>query len=194
VALLTRIMQTLFKNLFNSMNLLRISFLVIITKISSKPFVKGKSRYRKINFFTTSALLYCIIWVNGELSFAQIHTGEMLQKDQINITQKKRLEDGMGRDPFSLPSGVYPLSKGENKGYTTVIKEEESKVGRVRAILISRYIRLALVDRRIVKVGDSINGEKVVEISSGHVVLGKGGKKKTLFLYQSAIPLRVEKN
>lgn len=132
--------------------------------------------------------------INVELSFAQIHTGEMLQKDQINMTQKKRLEDGIGRDPFSLPSGIYPLSKGGNEGYTTVTKEEESKVGRVKAILISRHIRLALVDRRILKVGDSINGEKVVEISSSQVVLGKGGKKRTLFLYQSAVPLRVEEN
>jgi len=54
--LLTRIMQTLLKNLFNSMNLLGISFFVIFTKISLEPFVKGKSGYRKINFLTTSAL------------------------------------------------------------------------------------------------------------------------------------------
>jgi len=51
-----RIMQTLFKNLFNLMNLLRISLFVIFTKIFQKPSVKGTLRYQKINFFTTSAL------------------------------------------------------------------------------------------------------------------------------------------
>jgi hypothetical protein len=45
------------------MNLLRISLFVIFTKIFREPFVKGKSRYRKINFLTTSALLNHVIWV-----------------------------------------------------------------------------------------------------------------------------------
>jgi hypothetical protein len=48
------------------MNLLKISLFIIFTKIFREPFVKGKSRYRKINFFTTSALLNCIIWVKRE--------------------------------------------------------------------------------------------------------------------------------
>jgi hypothetical protein len=54
---LTQIMQTLFKDLFNSIRLLKKSLFVVTTKIFEVPFVKGKSRYRKINFFTTSALL-----------------------------------------------------------------------------------------------------------------------------------------
>jgi hypothetical protein len=49
-------MQTLFKNLFNSINLLKTSFMVLFTKIFPIPSGKGKLRYRKINFFTTSAL------------------------------------------------------------------------------------------------------------------------------------------
>jgi hypothetical protein len=64
-------MQTLLKNLFNSMNLLKTSLLVIADKIFQKPSVKGTLRYRKINFFTTSAsylilvfelrkIMYCI--------------------------------------------------------------------------------------------------------------------------------------
>jgi len=61
---LTQIMQTLFKNLFNSINLLGISLLVISIKIFLKPSVKGTLRYRKINFFTTSALGKYIFRVN----------------------------------------------------------------------------------------------------------------------------------
>jgi hypothetical protein len=56
-------MQTLFKNLFNSINLLRISLLVIFIKIFRKPSVKSTLRYRKINFFIKSALLKCIFWL-----------------------------------------------------------------------------------------------------------------------------------
>ena len=108
--------------------------------------------------------------INAELSLAQIH-GE--------------------RDPFSLPADIHPLSKGET---STVTKKEESKEGRVKAILISRHIRLALIDRHIVTVGDSISGEKVVEIRLDQVILGKEGKKRAFFLPQSAIPLKVEEN
>ena len=51
-----RIMQTLFKNFFNSMILLIISLFVLVIKIFQMSSVKGTLRYRKINFFTTSAL------------------------------------------------------------------------------------------------------------------------------------------
>jgi hypothetical protein len=53
---LNPIMQTLFKNLFSSINLLKIFFMVLFMKIFQKPSVKGTLRYRKINFLTTSAL------------------------------------------------------------------------------------------------------------------------------------------
>lgn len=145
---------------------------------------------RKLIFIVALVLIGL---VNGESSLAQINTKEMLQNDQINITQKERLNDGTEKDPFSLPVGIHPIFKGENRGETTAAtKGEELKVGRVKAILISSHIRLALVDRHIVKIGDLINGEKVVEISPDQVVLEKGGKKNTLFLYQSTIQLRVE--
>jgi hypothetical protein len=49
-------MQTLLKNLFNSMILLGISLFVISIKIFPEPSFKGTLRYRKINFFATSAL------------------------------------------------------------------------------------------------------------------------------------------
>ena len=116
-------------------------------------------------------LIFILIGViNAELSLAQIHRE---------------------RDPFSLPAGIHPLSKGET---ATMTREEKSKAGRVKAILISRHIRLALVDRSIVTIGDSVNDEKVVEIRPDQVILKKEGKKRAFFLHQSAIPLKVEEN
>jgi hypothetical protein len=48
-------MQTLFKNLFNSMIYWEYLYLLYSLKLFQKPSVKGTLRYRKINFFTTSA-------------------------------------------------------------------------------------------------------------------------------------------
>jgi hypothetical protein len=93
-----------------------------------------------------------------------------------------------GRDPFSLPSGVYLLSKAKTAAVTNAIAHPQ----RVKAIFISDYVRLALIDRHIVTVGDSINGEKILEIKPNQVILGKGNKKRTLPLYQSPFSFKVE--
>jgi len=58
-------MQTLFKNLFNLINYWEYLYPFYSLKIFLKPSVKGTLRYQKINFFTTSASLNCIIWING---------------------------------------------------------------------------------------------------------------------------------
>ncbi len=55
-------MQTLFKNLFNLIDLLGISLFVIFIKIFHEPLVRGTLRYQKINFFTTSALSQIYYW------------------------------------------------------------------------------------------------------------------------------------
>jgi hypothetical protein len=64
----------------------------------------------------------------------------------------------------------------------------------VKAILISDHARLALIDRHIVTVGDSIHGEKVLEINTDRVILGKGEQKRTLLLSQSPVRLTVEQS
>jgi hypothetical protein len=55
-------MQTLFKNLFNLISLLRISLFVISTKVFRKSSVIGTLRYQKINFFTTPAFSLFESW------------------------------------------------------------------------------------------------------------------------------------
>jgi hypothetical protein len=105
-----------------------------------------------------------------------------------------------GRDPFSLPAGVRLLSqmsrvtepKGIPSKTETKLNEVLPSLLKVNAILISDHIRLALIDRHIVTVGDSIHDEKVLEIKNNQVVLGKDNQKRTLLLSQSLIPLTVE--
>jgi len=96
------------------------------------------------------------------------------------------------RDPFLLPSDVHLLSKiGLSPGMKGVFPKTETDAP-VKAILIGDRIRLALIDHHIVTVGDSIHGEKVLEIKTDRVILGKGEQKKTLLLPQSPVLLTVE--
>jgi hypothetical protein len=114
--------------------------------------------------------------------FAGSTSAYVQSKERIAFSQES------GRDPFSLPSGVYLLSKAKTAAVTNALSHPQ----RVKAILISDYIRLALIDRHIVTVGDSINGEKILEIKPNQVILGKGNKKRTLPLYQSPFSFKVE--
>jgi hypothetical protein len=101
-----------------------------------------------------------------------------------------------GRDPFLLPPGVHLLSKiGATSGRTNSQPGDiPSRSFMLTAILISDHARLALIDRHIVTVGDSVHGEKVLEIKTDRVILGKGEQKKTLLLAQSPVRLTVEQS
>ena len=110
------------------------------------------------------------------------------------------LSQGSGRDPFLLPSGVRLLSKIDTVlGIKGIPSKTEGKPNdmlppplRVKAILIGDRVRLALINRHIVTVGDLIHDEKVLEIKMDRVILGKGDQKKTLLLSQSPVLLTVE--
>lgn len=110
------------------------------------------------------------------------------------------LSQGSGRDPFLLPSGVRLLSNIDTVwGIKGIPSKTEGKPNdmlppplRVKAILIGDHVRLALINRHIVTVGDLIHDEKVLEIKMDRVILGKGDQKKTLLLSQSPVLLTVE--
>lgn len=113
-----------------------------------------------------------------------------------------------GRNPFLLPPGIRPLSpdagiparkeasapaKKETEGtQDRQTRPKESWPFALKAILIGDRIRLAAIDQWIVTVGDSVHDERILEIRPDQVVLGKGDKRRTLFLAQSPVRLRVE--
>jgi hypothetical protein len=92
------------------------------------------------------------------------------------------------RSKIDVTSGTHGTpSKTDGKGNNVSLSPLK-----VKAILISDYIRLAVIDRHIVTVGDSIREEKVLEIKADRVLLGKGDQKRTLLLSQSPVLLTVE--
>ena len=139
-------------------------------------------RYQKIIMamtFVTIFVLSGIILMIPIVASGQSKPGIVLSKENM-------------RDPFLLPPGVHLLSKiGAPLGVKGVPLKTETDRG-VKAILIADHIRLALIDHHIVTVGDSIRDEKVLEINSDRVILGKGGQKRTLHLSQSPVLLTVE--
>jgi len=127
-----------------------------------------------------------------------METGEV----HAQLKKKPSLFQETRKDPFSLPSGVRLLSKEgpaqEDKKFQPVAEIKPTEIKpvetplKLKAILIGDHVRLASIDRSIVTVGDSVNGEKVLEIRSDRVILEKEGKKRTLVLDQSPVKITVE--
>jgi hypothetical protein len=149
--------------------------------------VKGRKKIMLVLTFTT----VCI-----GVGFALIDPIEVYGQSKGRMV----LSQEGGRDPFFLPSGVRLLSKIDTtSGAKGIPLKAEGKSNdilppslKVKAILISDHVRLALIDRYIVTVGDSIRDEKVLEIKTDRVILGRGDQKKTLLLSQSPVLLTVE--
>lgn len=146
-------------------------------------------RYKKIISFLILTIVLVgleVKWLNPIEAFGQ-------SKEKSNLSQRSR------RDPFSLPPGVHLLS---GMTMTPETKKTSSKTEgkliemppslKVNAILIGDHIRLAMIDRHIVTIGDWIHNEKVIDIEKDRVILGKGDQTRALFLAQSPVLLTVE--
>jgi len=147
--------------------------------------------YKKIILGLISALLFLFSLNNFN------------EENFVNAQIKRNFSSSL-RDPFALPSGIRHLSKetvpqkekkiesiSELKPQT--IKPQEIPL-KLKAILISEHIRLASIDQKVLTIGDEINGEKVIDIQSDRVILGKGEKRRTILLDQNPLKITVEQN
>jgi hypothetical protein len=140
--------------------------------------------------------------VNSVLTLTAVFSGigvTLIDPILANGQRKERsvVAQESGRDPFLLPLGVHFLSKfgtpsGAREGPSGTDNRSRENPFKVTAILISDHFRLALIDRHIVTVGDSIRGEKVLEIKTDRVTLGRGDERRALLLSQSPVLLTVE--
>ena len=153
-----------------------------------------RSALRNDNLFITFvSAISCIFILVGITLMAPIVAYGQSQRGTA-LSQENQ------RDPFLLPAGVRLLSKMDaapaTKGVPSTADGKRNDMSfsalKVKAILISDHVRLALIDRHIVTVGDSIHEERILEINADRVVLGKGNQKRTLLLSQSPVLLTVE--
>jgi hypothetical protein len=150
-------------------------------------------------------LIFLMVAFRIEGTLAQVRIKEESKKERIHPLQQEKLGERRKRNPFFLPPGVYPLSKGsassvskerreksDTKFSDTEFAETSPLPLTVKAILISDHIRLASIGEHIVAERDKINDERVLEIKNDRIILGKGDKRRTLLLHQSPMKLTVE--
>lgn len=147
------------------------------------------------------AFFACFVLIESALIGPMTAHGE--SKGKKGRSPKRGSTPSWGRNPFLLPPGVRLKSKSDSAVVTEKAVSSSNKKANtpgnpnadleVRAIFISEHIRLASIDSHLVTVGDVINDEEILEIKNDRVILGKGDKKRAIFLYQSPIQVIVEK-
>jgi hypothetical protein len=151
-----------------------------------------------------SFLIVAVPIIMGLIPFERVCAQEAAKgispKNKLNPSLRGKSEGIPERNPFFLPPGVYLLSKSptasEPKRAAPKPDIQSLPVSppplKVKAILFSQHMQLALIDQYILTVGDRIRDEKVLGIETDRVILGKGNQKRTLLLPQSHLPLTVD--
>lgn len=97
------------------------------------------------------------------------------------------------RNPFALPPGVRLLTDagapGEAKPPSEAAGQELAKAAlpepparQLNGILVGPRDRVAIIDGTLVRPGDSLEGERVIDIQRDRVVLARDGRERTLRL------------
>ena len=87
-----------------------------------------------------------------------------------------------GKPDFSTIKGAWTRNPFLLPQFKKNSKAPETPPLRLSAIFQRGNDKLAIIDHEIVRVGDTVNGEKVVAIEKGRVVLSYGNGKRVLSL------------
>jgi len=96
------------------------------------------------------------------------------------------------RNPFLTREEMNSLRKKETSPTSGVVSLPLFPQWEVKSIFTSGSSRVATVNDHIVKVGDFLGEEMVLEIREDSVVLGSKGKRRVLRQRQPSIPIKVE--
>ena len=102
-------------------------------------------------------------------------------------------EGAPSRNPFALPAEVHPL-KQPSGAAAALSPSDEAGADPARAavpappahelsgVLVGARDRVAIIDGTLLRTGDVLGGEHVIDIRRDHVVLARDGRRRTLRL------------
>jgi hypothetical protein len=102
------------------------------------------------------------------------------QQTQEKVPAGSLVPDQWGRDPFALPAGAVLARQPKPESQVGKEKPEEKPPLRVKAVVVSGTRQVAVIDEKIVGVGDQINDERVESITLDQVVLSSAAGQRVL--------------
>ncbi len=106
-------------------------------------------------------------------------------KETADILQKLSFLKGSSEDYYRpikrnpMEPASYVATRGKTGPFSLIIKEEPLHL---TGILLDEGKKAAIIDEKIVRIGDTIAGKKIVTIEKGRVVLRKGQEEEILTL------------
>lgn len=124
---------------------------------------------------------------------------EVLNADQLTPEALSKAVAALGqgdpsRNPFALPQGVNALNQptgdlrppGEagagGEKDPTLASRPKPPAHELNGILVGTLDRVAIIDGTLLRTGDVLEGEHVIDIGRDHVVLARDGQRRTLRL------------
>jgi len=129
---------------------------------------KLKVKSQKLRTFMAS---FSLLLVTASTAFAQKGIEESLSEVKRLIPSKEVVPTPWGRDPFIPVTGVKEGIKRRDL--------------RLSAIIYSEKRPSAIIDNKIVYIGDIIDGQKIVDIKQEYVILQTGNRPYRLELESS---------
>ncbi|MBI5286664.1 MAG: hypothetical protein HY878_03635 [Deltaproteobacteria bacterium] len=133
---------------------------------------KSKAKSQRLRTFIAS---FSLLLATASTAFAQRGSGESLSEMRHLPSPKESAPLPWGKDP------IIPIISG--------VKGDTGRVDiRLSAIIYSETRPSAIINNRIVYMGDVVNGQKVVDIKREYVILQVGGKSYKLELESGRSP------
>ncbi len=83
-------------------------------------------------------------------------------------------------DPFSRPAAAKPQRVAEGEKSGTAPAREEEWNPELRAVMLAGRASMANVSGTVVRIGEEVNGYRLVEVRDGEAVFTKGGERVTV--------------
>lgn len=129
-----------------------------------------------------------------DLNFPLLTAGRKEEKPAESEIEDVR--QGWEKNPFALPSGIRLVRDKEKEPEpgATAIKTSETNLPelKVNSIFISNGRKLAIINNRVVTVGNELGNEKIIDIQRDRVIMGNANQKRTILLDQSPVSLTVK--
>lgn len=98
-----------------------------------------------------------------------------------------------GRNPFLTRDEIASLGKKDARPLSPVSTKAPTPHWELKSIIISGPEKVAIINGRIVTVGDSLGNQKVLEINPNGVILGGKGGKTVIKLKQPSLSIKTVK-
>ena len=159
----------------------------LINKIAAKRFSEKEKIILLVCFFVLAAcvLYYIHVWTNSfknDVAIIEPIMPKLNSKSKVNVTEKIKLSIKETAALFKKPDFRDPFLASKNSNIVPVENKKQLITLKLKGILWDKLVPSAIINSKIVKIGDLIFRKTVVDIEKDKVILMENGEIQILYL------------